>query len=135
MSLRQYLENLTGIDKILVIFEVGCQLFDILKLVHRSKRVYNDLKPENIMVDPPVKEGETLKIHLIDFGLAEKTINDLPHEPVQEGQLVDYFKGNIHYSTVNQMKFLKTSPRDDIISLFYLIVFNLNDKINYSKEF
>ena len=37
------------------------------------------------------------------------------------------FQGNLLFSSVSQMKFLKTSRRDDFISLFYMIVYLLND--------
>lgn len=52
------------------IFDVAYQLMDILKFVHSSKRTFNDLKPENIMITPPGKDDEKLKVHLIDFGFA-----------------------------------------------------------------
>ena len=58
------------------IFEVAYQLMEILMIVHCSKRTFNDLKPENIMITPPSSDDETLKVHLIDFGFADKFIND-----------------------------------------------------------
>lgn len=55
MNLSQYLKKLSGVAKMKEMFEVAYQLIDILKLVHRAKMTFNDLKPENIMITPPGK--------------------------------------------------------------------------------
>ena len=49
------------------------QLLDSFKVLHTTGRVYNDLKPENIMVSFIKDEGEgTEQVTLIDFGLVTK---------------------------------------------------------------
>ena len=53
---------------------IGTQLVDILKIIHTSHRTYNDLKPENVMIDMN-KEGLP-KVHLVDFGFADKFVKD-----------------------------------------------------------
>ena len=35
--------------------------------------------------------------------------------------------GNIQFASLNQSNFMRTSRRDDLISLLYLMVFMLND--------
>ena len=122
MNLEQYLGQTTGIAKIQDVFEVACQLLNTFKLVHRAKRTFNDLKPENIMITPPSKGDEKLKVHLIDFGCADKFIDETTKEHIKEGELKNDFKGNILYASINQMDFIRTSPRDDIESVFYLIM-------------
>lgn len=84
------------------------------------------MKPENIMITPPAKENDKLKVHLIDFGGADKFIDDDTKEHIQEGEQVEKFPGNPLYSSVNQMNFMRTSPRDDIISVFYLVLLLLD---------
>jgi serine/threonine protein kinase len=34
-----------------MIFDLGCQLLDSFEALHEAGYVYNDLKPENIMVN------------------------------------------------------------------------------------
>lgn len=37
-----------------------------------------------------------------------------------------YFRGNLIFSSVRQMEFFKTSRRDDLIAVFYLMFTMLN---------
>lgn len=53
---------------------IGEQLTDILKIIHTSHRTYNDLKPENVMIDLN-RDGQP-KVHLVDFGFADKFVKD-----------------------------------------------------------
>lgn len=96
---------------------------NLLKIVHCSKRTYNDLKPENIMITPPDNQHEKLKVHLVDFGFSDKFYDEDTQEHIKEGETVDLFKGNLFYSSLNQLHFKRTSARDDIISVFYLTLF------------
>ena len=63
------------------IFHLGLKMLNILELIHKSGLVYNDLKPDNILigygqslVDCSNKSTENIfakvDLHLIDFGLA-----------------------------------------------------------------
>ena len=73
------------------IFEVAYQLINLLKIVHCSKQTFNDLKPENIMITPPGRCDEKLKVHLVDFGFVDKFTNDETKEHIREGETVDKF--------------------------------------------
>ncbi len=58
---------------------------------------------------------------------------------------VDAFRGNVAFASLNQMKFFSTSRRDDLISLFYFLVYllkqgslpgiDLNENIDVNKQF
>ena len=111
------------------IFEVAYQLMNIFKIVHCAKRTFNDLKLENIMITPPGDDNERLRVHLIDYGFVDKFIKNGTNDHIEEGEKVVYFRGNLHFSSVHQMSFMRTSARDDIISVFYLVLKSLNDKL------
>ena len=65
------------------------KLIDILEIVHEANLVYNDLKPDNIMVNR--KTGE---VTLIDFGFASSYLEpDGKHLSGED--LSDNFIGNI----------------------------------------
>ena len=125
MNLKQYLRKVSGITYMRDIFEVAYQLMNIFKIVHCAKRTFNDLKLENIMITPPDGEGEKLKVHLIDYGFVDKFINTTSGH-IKEGEKVTNFRGNLLFSSVNQMNFMRTSALDDIISVFYLVLYSLN---------
>lgn len=41
---------------------------------------------------------------------------------------VEVFQGNMLFASVRQMEFRRTSRKDDLVSLFYLLIFTLNDE-------
>ena len=47
----------------------------IFQLVHKANRTFNDLKPENIMIDKDYGSRK-IKVYLVDFGFADKFISD-----------------------------------------------------------
>ena len=70
------------------------------------------------------KRGKYLEVVLIDFGyFAQITTNG-----VQEITEMKPFRGNMLFSSLNQMEFGSTDAKDDLISLAYLLVYILNDQ-------
>ena len=73
---------------------------------------------------------------LTDFGFASSYLK--PHgEHISEKQTVKYFRGNLMFSSVNQMEFMTTSRRDDLIALCLLTLYMLNEgeMPGWSKEY
>ena len=70
MNLKEYLNKLSGINKIEKIIEVALKLISIFKYTHCAKRTFNDLKLENVMVDTDGNMDADPKVFLIDFGFA-----------------------------------------------------------------
>lgn len=66
-----------------------------------------------------------IKISLIDLGLATWWLDKETGRHREQTQL-DYFKGNIYFSSATQLMVKSTSRRDDIISLVYILIFLLN---------
>ena len=83
---------------------------------------HNDIKPANIMIDKIDKSDS--KVTLIDFGFATRFLSK--HKEHLAREQTQTFKGNISFSSLNQMDFWSTSRRDDIISLGYMMVVILN---------
>ena len=88
---------------------------------------------------------EANNINLIDFGFVTPYLSSKgDHKHIKMG-ILDLFHGNLVFSSVNQMKFNRTSRRDDMISLFYFLVYLLHEAkipgidldVNYdaNKEF
>ena len=68
---------------------------------------------------------ECLNINVIEFGCATSFIDYDSYEHIKKGTQ-ESFRGNMEHASLNKMKFHKTSRRDDLISLFYLLIFLLN---------
>ena len=71
-----------------------------------------------------------MKIHLIDFGFADSYIKNGAHIKCKD---TNNFKGNVLFSSTNQMRFKKTSRRDDLESLVYLLI-SLIKESNFLDE-
>lgn len=76
---------------------------------------------------------ENTPLTLIDFGFATKYLHTVAdehgnkkvvHKPKQR---VGVFRGNMIFSSINQLQFVATSCRDDLISLCYLLVYLITE--------
>lgn len=94
-------------------------------MLHKAGYTHNDIKPGNIMIDKSkIDSNSCVKATLIDFGFAQKFVNsEREHMKMKS---LETFKGNISFSSLNQMNFSTTSRRDDLISLSYLMLVMLN---------
>ena len=109
---------------------------NILERIHRAGFIYNDLKLDNLLLDADVDIQsllmtdkdffETVNVNIIDYGFVTRYVDDGFKKHVSKKE-VDVFRGNILFSSLHQLKFKTTSRRDDIISLFYLLVYLLHD--------
>jgi len=64
------------------------------------------------------------EIRLVDFGFASKFIDkDGQHIKLTNTEI---FRGNMVFASVSQFDFIKTTRRDDLISLCYLLVYMFN---------
>ena len=95
------------------IFHLGIKLIDILQLIHHSGYVFNDLKPDNILIGfgqvLPHPRNVTYKnifsqvnINLIDFGLVTRWSDPISGKHCKLEKL-DYFEGNLFFSSVYQL--------------------------------
>jgi tau tubulin kinase len=94
----------------------GIQLNEAIKEMHKLGYIHRDVKPHNFVTGRKNKG----KIYVIDFGLARKYIGpDGEHRPPrnQPG-----FKGTARYASLNSHKLSELSRRDDMISIFYMLV-------------
>lgn len=87
---------------------------------------------------------ESHSVNIIDFGFATRFLDKKTKAHLDKDE-IDVFRGNMVFASLNQLKFYTTSRRDDLISLFYLLVFmfkggempgfDIHDKKNKSKQF
>lgn len=121
LTALEYFNNkeLSAIRKVELALELTIQMVGIIRLVHKSGRVYNDVKPDNVMVND-LNNGN-IEVTLIDLGLAEK------YSDRNNGKREKDFKGNILFSSLSQMNLMKTNRKDDIEALFYLCLYLMNN--------
>ena len=107
----------------------------MLEGVHNAGYAYNDLKLDNIMVGfnsklPKEYTEENIfagaSLHLVDFGFSTSFVEKKTGLHIQQEE-VETFRGNMIFGSLNQLNFLKTSRRDDLISLLYMTIYMLNE--------
>ena len=129
-----YVFNDLKLDNLMVPQDVN-----LSALFKKSRTDKSDVLPDDFF--------ETTKLTIVDFGFATKYLtktqgakSDPASEPAQttqttetqtpcsnhiEKKKLNTFRGNIIFSSANHLNFQTTSRRDDLISLFYLMVFML----------
>ena len=105
-----------------MIFKIIEDVLLALKILHNAGYVYNDIKFENIMIEP--HDSGEIRVLMIDFGMATNYLDSngvhLPNEEVPT------FQGNLSFATLNTLYFNRPSRKDDLLSLFQLFVNLLN---------
>lgn len=132
MTLHDLFESRKGLLSAASIYSLGIQMINILEQIHQAGFVFNDLKLDNLLfdMDADAKKLRTTEenifdknnINIIDFGFVCPYVDQDTQEHLEKTQL-DIFRGNMVFSSINQLKFHSTSRRDDLISLFYLLVY------------
>ena len=129
------MEKLANQKKIIIdeqlIYSLGLRLLNLLEQIHDQGFVYNDLKLDNILLDfvgPRESNNDSAGhldqyvITLTDFGFATRYVDPETLDHIKK-EKVDIFRGNLPMASLNQLKFHRTSRRDDLISLFHLLVY------------
>ncbi len=105
---------------------------DRLEFIHSKYIIHRDIKPENILVG----NLNTSKIYVIDFGLSKKykSSHSGNHIKFNRSKL---FYGSKRYSSINALKGIEQSRRDDIESVGYMLIYLLTGDLpwrNFEKE-
>ena len=85
---------------------------------------------DNVAID--VHDGQPIAT-LIDVGLATR-YRDQHKVHIKSTEKTENFQGNIANSSVDAMNFFKTSRKDDLISLFLMVVSLLNNNQLVGEE-
>ena len=125
---KTVIDNNNSID----VINIGIQIIDIIRDIHSRGVIHRDIKPDNILYSLNTKE----QIYLIDFGLSlcYKDKNGRHISQRNSREII----GSINFISVNIHKGISSSRRDDIISIYYLLVYlivgDLPWNINKMKE-
>lgn len=125
-----------------------------MEKIHQQGYIFNDLKPDNILVgnvtlseakkdsikfknkpelDKVLENMQLYKLRFIDFGLVTWFLDEKGLH-IKDG-ISDKFKGSMLFASKNSFKFLRTSRRDDLISLVYILIFMMDiDRLKFINE-
>jgi casein kinase 1 len=103
----EFINNNNYFDYSYILF-FGIRALKILEQIHNRGIIHRDIKPHNFLLKNKI-------IYLSDFGLSSKTKPDN-----------NKFTGSLKYSSINNHLRVQATAKDDIESLFYVILFFLN---------
>ena len=93
------------------------QLIDRIQFIHSNYLLHLDIKPSNFLFG----KSDNSLIYIIDFGMAKKYRSSRTGKHIKFSKN-NYFAGNLKYSSINTMKGIQPSRRDDLESLGYMII-------------
>lgn len=117
------------------IYNIGIQMTQRLESMHKKGVLHRDLKPNNLSwgnftqdnnSNPSTNIIKTVDdlstLYLIDFGLS------LPYMDVKTGKIFPNikgldFEGTLRYSSINAHKGFRLSPKDDLESMMYILIY------------
>lgn len=105
-------------------------MIDCLEYIHDAGYIYNDLKQDNIMITEQ-DDGKFL-VTLVDFGLVSKYMKNGTH--ISEDERSKHFYGCLQFADMDKLNFYATTRKDDIQSLFHMLVCMLNDDQLYGDK-
>ena len=98
-----------------------------LKSLHEKGIIHRDIKPENFVIGPKKKER---LIYLIDFGLSKKISNDKLLPSIKADRNII---GTMRYISMNTHQGYEQGRRDDLESLFYIIIYFIKGELPWQN--
>ena len=120
--------NNNPITKMKDLCMAAVQIIDRIQHIHSRNIVHQDIKPENFLVGNP----DTSIIYIIDFGISKK------YRSSRTGKHINYtknnkFNGTFNFSSINSMKGIELTRRDDLESIGYMLIYLIKGKLPWSK--
>ena len=103
------------------------QVIDRIKFIHSKNIIHQDIKPENFLVGNP----NTSLIYIIDFGLSKKYRSSRTNKHIKFSKNKQ-FNGTFNFSSINSMKGIEMTRRDDLESIGYMLIFLIKGKLPWS---
>ena len=123
-NLNYYIEKLQSFS-IHTTSMLGYQIINILQYIHLRGIIHRDIKPANFVMGLGLKN---LDLYMIDFGFARK-YKSMTKSKVYSLTEKHELTGTSRFASINAMKGLSQSCRDDLESLCYMLYFFLKGKL------
>jgi serine/threonine protein kinase len=83
------------------VVSIGVSLLKTLKVIHDAGYIFNDLKPDNILLN--YQEKSLSSLNLVDFGFSTKYLEKEGDHRKQT--ILKSFRGKMLFASLNQLDF------------------------------
>ena len=101
-------------------------MLEAIEEVHNRGFIHRDVKASNFVLSQDYKE-----VFIVDFGLAKKHL-DNNKNPYKQRKKAD-FRGTVSFASLNAHNNIDLSRRDDLWSLYFVILDFLEEKLNWRE--
>lgn len=104
---------------------IGIQIIQRIQEIHTKNIIHRDIKPDNFLMNKN-------KLYIIDFGLAKSYIdsNNKHIEMLDNKGMI----GTVNYVSINVHNGLTPSRRDDLESVFYVLLYFLLGELTWNAK-
>lgn len=124
-SLEDLFQECSNKFSLKTVLMLADQMLTSLEYIHKKSFIHRDIKPDNFMMGPPSNPSQ---VYIIDFGLSKKyrDIRTHQHIPFSDHKSLT---GTARYASVNALKGVEQSRRDDMESLGYVWMYLLRGSL------
>jgi serine/threonine protein kinase len=123
----QQLKDKLGFFTLKIVLQIGVQIVYLLKNIHEKGLVHRDIKPDNFLFGLNDMKS---KLYIVDFGLCKPFIENEKHIEMKKTSGII---GSYSYASLNAHKYLELSRRDDLESLFYMLLYFLIGTLDWQQ--
>ena len=121
-NLQKIFEN-QGSFSIKTVCILAFQMISVLEHIHTKGIIHRDIKPENFLIG---KDNNSKYLYLIDFGVSKFfDKNGLNSILIDKKDLI----GSPRYASINALRGIEQSMRDDLESVGYVLVYFLKGRL------
>jgi casein kinase 1 len=118
-DLFDYCNRVFSVKTVLLLAD---QIISCLEFVHSRRVLHRDIKPTNFVMGVPPRAHQ---VFLVDFGVATKST------PVYSEDMS--FVGTVRYASINTHLGVRSSRRDDMESVGYMLVYFLAGRLPWQN--
>jgi len=107
---------------------ISIQIIQRIEWVHSKNMIHRDIKPDNFLIG---YEDQSI-IYLIDFGLSKKYRTSKTGKHIKFS-LTGKFTGTVRFASINALRGVEQSRRDDLESIGYMIIYFMKGKLPWDK--
>jgi len=107
---------------------ISIQIIQRIEWVHSKNMIHRDIKPDNFLIG---YEDQSI-IYLIDFGLSKIYRSSKTGKHIKFS-LTGKFTGTVRFASINALRGVEQSRRDDLESIGYMIIYFMKGKLPWDK--